>query len=75
MKRRIKKQALLATCFLARAILGPEGEGDMFFRNDGSLLTNYSALYPRRQNSVQFHNWMKRRFPINKEGHTIFLMA
>jgi hypothetical protein len=46
-------RVLLATSFHAGFLLGlffdPEDGGDMFLRNVGWLLTDYTALYPRRQ--------------------------
>jgi hypothetical protein len=47
--------ALLATCFDSGFLLClffyPEDGGDMFLRNVGWLSTDYTALYPRRQDS------------------------
>jgi hypothetical protein len=46
---------MLATCFHAGFLLGlvfdPEDGGDMLMRNVGCLSTDYTALYPRKQNS------------------------
>jgi hypothetical protein len=44
----------LATCFRPGILLGlfdPEDGADIFLRNVGLLSTDYTALYPRRQNS------------------------
>jgi hypothetical protein len=41
-----------ATCFHAgilRGLIGPEDGSDMFIRNVGCLSTDYTALYPTRQ--------------------------
>jgi hypothetical protein len=32
-------------------LFDPEGGGDMLLRNVGGLSTDYTALYPRRENS------------------------
>jgi hypothetical protein len=50
--------AVLATCFtrrfLAQLIFDPEDGGDMFLRNVAGILTDYTPLHPRRQNSPNF---------------------
>jgi hypothetical protein len=50
MKETSKKPAcyLFHAGFLLGLFFGPEDEGDMFLRNVGQILTDYTALYPRR---------------------------
>jgi hypothetical protein len=52
--------ALLATCFYAGLLFGlffdPEDEGDMLLRNVGWFSTDYTALYPRRYNTL----WIRK---------------
>jgi hypothetical protein len=43
---------LLHTGFLLGLFFDPEDGSDVFFRNVGCLSTDYTALYPRRQNST-----------------------
>jgi hypothetical protein len=40
-----------ATSFHAGSFFVPEGEAGMFLRKSGSISTDYTTLYPRRQNS------------------------
>jgi hypothetical protein len=42
---------LLNDGFTLGLFLDPEDEGDMFFRNIGWFLTDYTVSCPRRQNS------------------------
>jgi hypothetical protein len=42
---------LLHADFSLGLFFDPEDEGDIFLRNVGWLSTNYTELYPRRQNS------------------------
>jgi hypothetical protein len=37
--------------FLLGLLLNPEDGGDIFLQNVGCLSTDYTALYPKRQNS------------------------
>jgi hypothetical protein len=52
-----RKQTRTLVCYLLHIglLLGlffdPENRGDMFFRNFSWLSTDYTALYPRRQNA------------------------
>jgi hypothetical protein len=39
--------------FFLGVFSGPEDGGNMFLRNVGSLSTDYTALYPRKQNSLR----------------------
>jgi hypothetical protein len=39
-------------------IFDPEDGGDMFFRNNSRLLTNYRELYPRRQKLLKKQNYL-----------------
>jgi hypothetical protein len=43
---------LLSCCFLLDLFLDPEVRGNIFLQNVGWLSTGYTALYPRRQNSL-----------------------
>jgi hypothetical protein len=45
------KQEANEACVLLGLFFDPEGEGDTFLRNVGSLSTDYTALYPTRCNS------------------------
>jgi hypothetical protein len=51
----------LVTCFQASFLLGfifdPKNGGDIFLRNISWLLTDYMALYPRRQNYSAHHTF------------------
>jgi hypothetical protein len=53
----LHRTALPATCFRAGFLLGlfldPEDGVDMYLRNVGWRLTDYTALYPRKYNSSQ----------------------
>jgi hypothetical protein len=56
-----------------RALLGlffyPENGGDMFLRNVIYLSTNYTALYPRRENSSE--NYCLQQCSGMEEGRNI----
>jgi hypothetical protein len=46
------KQAANKACwFLLGLLFSPEDGGDIFLKNISQLSTDYTALYPRRQNS------------------------
>jgi hypothetical protein len=50
-----EQETRLATCFHAGFLLGffyPEDGGDIFLRYVDSLSSDYTALYPRRYNSL-----------------------
>jgi hypothetical protein len=49
----------VSSCYLAW-LIDPEDGGDMFFRNVGSLLTDYTALYPRMQNSSSLNHFVSQ---------------
>jgi hypothetical protein len=46
-----KQFLLLLSGFFLGLQVEPEDEGDVFLRSVGRLSTDYTALYPRRQNS------------------------
>jgi hypothetical protein len=52
---KVNRRFVLATCLHACLLLGlsfdPEDGGDIFLQNVGGFSTDYTALYPRRQNS------------------------
>jgi hypothetical protein len=47
------KQLLLHMGFLLGLFFDPQDGGYIFLRNVGELSTDYTALYPRRQNSSE----------------------
>jgi hypothetical protein len=71
--RETPAQAPLTTCFHAGFLLGsffdPEYGGDMFFRNIGSLSTDYMALYPRR------HNFSRYRWSVVLTSKSCYIFA
>jgi hypothetical protein len=48
-----KLSHLFHSGFLFSLFFDPEDGGDMFVRNIGLLSTDYTTLFPRRQNSSQ----------------------
>jgi hypothetical protein len=54
-EKHVTSTSKLSTCYHAAFLLGlffdPEDGSDMLLRNVGLLSTDYTALYPRRQNS------------------------
>jgi hypothetical protein len=49
--KQVASRALLHAGFLLDLFFDPADGGDMYLRSIGRLSTDYTALYPRRQNS------------------------
>jgi hypothetical protein len=62
---------LLLVGFLLCILFDPEEGGDMFLRNDGTLSTEYIALYPRRYNSSSIFMFIIRVIYIVKSCEQI----
>jgi hypothetical protein len=61
-----KTGGAFACYLLLRLFFGPEDRGDMFLRNVGWLSLDYTASYPRRQNSSTNVNFLYADFSVRK---------
>jgi hypothetical protein len=70
----INGRLLPASCQLFAWLIFDRGDGsNIIIRKVGSLLTDYMALYPGRQNSPKVHFALYERHNEKNEKHFCFL--
>jgi hypothetical protein len=64
-----QKRNCFHSSFLRGVFFDPEYGGDIFLRNMGLLLTEFTALYPRRQNSSEHEHFLDTFFETVPDEH------